>query len=274
MIEVTITGSKDNRVDTFSALGLGLKRRDIPVLPDTREYAQIIAGMDGEVDFGAEYGTRTIQHECILMANDPNADYQAKIIKLAQVFNTKRGDVYLTYSDLPDRRYKARYSGTLPIQKIIFDGELTIPMKMHDPFPESLRDTRIYEYGQGLEYGQGYEYNNHSVPVSVDGQVFTIENSGTTDSYPIISIAGAFTNLTLTNDEGTAFTFGGTNGATDILEINCNLRKKTIKLNGLNAFSRSNGVFFALRPGITTFTLNASNPNLIISFLFRHQYLY
>ncbi len=37
-----------------------------------------------------------------------------------------------------------RYAGTLPIEKIIFDGMFTLPMKMYDPFPESA-DEKILE---------------------------------------------------------------------------------------------------------------------------------
>ncbi|MDB5053287.1 MAG: phage tail protein [Bacilli bacterium] len=137
MIETTINGI------TFTSLGLGLIRRDIPVLPDTRDYTVQIAGGNGEVDFGADYGPRIINHECVLMADDSTLDYQAKVAALATIFDARKGDVTLTYSDRPNRNYKARYAGTLPIQKIIFDGNITIPMKMYDPFPES--DERLLE---------------------------------------------------------------------------------------------------------------------------------
>lgn len=269
MIEVTIEGNGIS--ETFRSLGLGLKRRDIPVLPDTREYNLTIAGRDGEIDFGAEYGPRIINHECVLMAEDTTTDYQAKIIKLAQVFNVKRGDLYITYSDLPDRRYKMRYAGTMPIEKMIFDGDISIPMKMHDPFPEALRDTSKYEYGQGLEYDQGYEYSSYSIYVNTKVQSFPIENRGSVDVHPLIRISGSLQQLSLTNGEQT-FTFGGVMSASDTLEINS--EKYTVKLNGLNAFSQTNGVFLLLKPGVTTITTQAIAANFTIEFLFRHKYLY
>jgi phage-related protein len=129
MIEATVNGV------TFSSLGLGVKRHDIPVLPETKDYIVEIAGRDGAVDFGSVYGARSFSVECVLMADNPTLDYHAKIARVAVAFNTKR-DLTLTFSDLQGRRYNCRYAGTMAIEKIIFDGNLTIPFKMFDPWPE------------------------------------------------------------------------------------------------------------------------------------------
>jgi phage-related protein len=100
-----------------------------------------IAGMDGELDFGSQYQSRIVSHECIVMADDPTTDYQAKVRALASVFDARRGVRIVTYSDLPGKQYRMRYAGTLPIQKVIFDGTFTLPMKMYDPFPESATES-------------------------------------------------------------------------------------------------------------------------------------
>jgi phage-related protein len=131
MIEAWIDGV------SWSSLGIGIIKRDITPLPDTRDYSVKIAGLDGEVDFGSEYGPRIVPHECILMADDPTTDYQAKARQIARAFDAKRGERIVTYSDLPGKRYRMRYAGTLLLEKIIFDGKFTLPMKMFDPFPES-----------------------------------------------------------------------------------------------------------------------------------------
>lgn len=41
-----------------------------------------------------------------------------------------------------------------------------------------------------------------------------------------------------------------------------------------NAWSRSNGVFFILNPGETTFTVTATSPNITVEVIYRYQYLY
>jgi len=159
----------------WSSVGIRIKRRDIPPLPDTRDYTVQIAGEDGEVDFGLEYGPRIISHECILIADNPTLDYQSKVRAVAKLFDARRGDRVITYSDQPGKRYRARYAGTIPIEKIIFDGNFTLPLKMYQPFPES--DERLSE----VEMTQSLEM----ITVQSDGDLYArpilvLTNTGTT----------------------------------------------------------------------------------------------
>jgi phage-related protein len=265
MIEVTVNGV------TFSSLGLGVKRHDIPVLPPTKDYNVEIAGMDGEIDFGSTYGPRPINIDCVLMADDSTVGYHYMVAAIATTFNAKRGDLVFTFSDLAGRRYMARYCGTMPIEKLIFDGNVTIPLKMHWPFPESLRDTSVIEYNQGLEYGQGYDYSSYAAQVTFSSQSINIENLGTVESAPLIRITGSFTNLSLSDGTNTS-TYSGTTISTDVIEINC--KKSTITKNGVNTYAQSNGVFFLLKPGMTNIVSTSTNPIFKIEFIFRHNYLY
>ncbi|MEK3787554.1 phage tail domain-containing protein [Paenibacillus sp. FSL K6-1230] len=138
MIDATVNGV------SFKSIGLGLKRHDIPVLPPTKDYSLEIAERDGELDFGSTYAARTINLECVIMADDTTLDYHRRVAQVAALFNAKKGDTVFTFADLPGRRYIGRYAGTLDIEKILFDGELTIPIKMGErPFPES--DENIIE---------------------------------------------------------------------------------------------------------------------------------
>ncbi|WP_138756531.1 phage tail domain-containing protein [Paenibacillus sinopodophylli] len=170
MIEAYIDGIP------WSSLGIGIKRRDIPPLPETRDYTVQIAGRDGEVDFGSEYSPRIITHECVLMANDPTLDYQAKVREIARVFDAKRGDRTITYSDLPGKRYRARYAGTLSIEKIIFDGMFQLPLKMHNPFPESDQE------------------NLEELVLTQSPQTLTIESDGDLSASPIFVLTNIGSN--------------------------------------------------------------------------------
>ncbi|WP_135552114.1 phage tail domain-containing protein [Paenibacillus cymbidii] len=160
-IQATVNGV------SFASLGLAVQKHDIPVLPPTRDYNAEISGMDGEVDFGSDYGPRTISLECLLMADDATMDYQDKVAALAKMFNAKRGDLVYTFSDLPGKRYKARYAGTMPIEKVIFDGRVTIPLKMHDPYPEG--DEHIVE-----------------TTIASTPAVVEVESIGTVETPPVI----------------------------------------------------------------------------------------
>lgn len=132
MIDATADGK------SFKSIGLGLKKHNIPVLPPTKDHSLEIAERDGELNFGSTYGARTINLECVVMADDTTLAYHRRVAQVAALFNAKKGDVVFTFSDLPGRRYIGRYAGTLDIEKILWDGELTIPIKMGEhPFPES-----------------------------------------------------------------------------------------------------------------------------------------
>ncbi|OMF72475.1 phage tail protein [Paenibacillus peoriae] len=146
MIDATVDGK------SFKSIGLGLKTHNIPVLPPTKDHSLEIAERDGELDFGSTYGPRTINLECVVMADDTTLDYHRRVAQVAALFNAKKGDIVFTFSDLPGRRYIGRYAGTLDIEKILWDGELTIPIKMGEyPFPESdenIRETIITQSPQ------------------------------------------------------------------------------------------------------------------------------
>lgn len=265
MITVTADG-----VDLRS-IGLGVKKYNIPPLPPTRDNIIELAERDGELDFGSSYGPRTFDLECVLMADDPSIDYHNRVAQVVALFNAKKGDIAFTFSDRPGKKYIGRYSGTMSIEKIIFDGNITIPIKMgSNPFPVSLHDTAVREYGQGLEYGQGHVYSDYSVEFSGAGSM-VVRNEGTLPQSPVIRIRGAFTNLTL-SDGTTTLTLSGSSAASDVWEINC--EKYSVKLNGTNAYGRSNGVFFTLNPGNTTFTVSGSGINLSLAFEFHYKYLY
>ncbi|QDH23452.1 distal tail protein Dit [Saccharibacillus brassicae] len=142
MIDATANGV------SFRSIGLGLIKHNIPVLPPTRDYNVQLAGRDGEIDFGSDYGPRVINLECVVMAEDTTLDYHRRVAQVAALFNAKRGDIAFTFDDLPDRTYHGRYAGTMDIEKLLFDGMVTIPVKMHDPFPrapERIKELTITE---------------------------------------------------------------------------------------------------------------------------------
>lgn len=258
---------------SFSSIGLGLKSHDIPVLPPTRDNTVELADRDGALDFGSTYGPRVFNLECIIMADDPTLDYQRRVALVAALFNIQKGDIVFTFEDHPGKRFIGRYAGTMDITKLIFDGEVTIPIKMNNPYPESSQDTTVREYGQGLEYGQGYLYSDYANWISASGQSVVIRNEGSTKAFPIIKISGSFFNLNLTDGVSTLVLYG-TSSASDVWEINCDPDECTVTLNGQNAFSRSNGVFFKLLPGNTIFTASGGSLAFNLAFIFRYKYLY
>uniref|UniRef100_A0AAE9THG9 Siphovirus-type tail component RIFT-related domain-containing protein n=1 Tax=Paenibacillus polymyxa TaxID=1406 RepID=A0AAE9THG9_PAEPO len=85
MIDATADGK------SFKSIGLGLKAHNIPVLPPTKDHSLEIAERDGELDFGSTYGARTINLECVVMADDTTLDYHRRVAQVAALFNAKKG---------------------------------------------------------------------------------------------------------------------------------------------------------------------------------------
>lgn len=162
MIEATADGRP------FRSIGLGLVKHNIPPLPSTRDNSIELAERDGELDFGSVYGTREFDLECVLMADNPTIDYQRRVAQVAALFNIKKGDIEFTFADRPSKKYIGRYAGTISIDKLIFDGNITIPIKMgENPFPVS--DERITE-----------------VVITQSPQVVSVQSIGDERASPVI----------------------------------------------------------------------------------------
>lgn len=261
---MAVWGMKINEID-IESVGFALVERSLPVLPPTEDNTVKLASQDGLLDFGTTYTARPLNVTLYCFARD----YHGALAQLAALLNVRNERIYVEFKDLPNKRYPVVYNGTLDIQAT---GSRTVdlPMKMNDPWPQSLRDTRVNEYGQGLEYGQGYVYSDYSQYFSAPGTM-AVRNEGTLPQSPLIRVSGAFTNLALSDGNNT-LTISGSSAASDVWEINC--EKYTIKLNGTNAYGRSNGVFFSLKPGSTLFSVRGAGLALSMAFEFRYKYLY
>lgn len=162
MIEVTADGV------SLRSIGLGVKKHNIPILPPTVDNGLAIAERDGEIDFGSTYGPRTFELECVVMADDPTLDYHRRVAQVAALFNIRKGDIVFTFSDRPGKRYIGRYAGTMDIEKLIFDGDVTIPIRMgENPFPVS--GEKITE-----------------VTITQSPQVVTVQSIGDERASPVI----------------------------------------------------------------------------------------
>jgi predicted phage tail component-like protein len=283
VIEITADGV------TFSSLGLGVKRHDIPVLPPTKDNSVEIAGMDGEIDFGSTYGPRLINIECVLMANDSTVGYQYMVAALAAFFNTKKGDKKFVFSDIVGKWYMARYCGSMPIEKLIFDGNVTIPLKMHDPYAYAPIDglDGVYFYDTGLEYDSGLIYPNARLVQdwSFLGSAMIVPVgaprvwAGFIWSYPthfssqynygvetplIIEIVGSVVNPTITNNStGQSITIT-TSLANQTLLING--KGGTITINGVSAAGQMIGDFLELAEGENKFIFTGIAPNASVTY--------
>ncbi|CAH1194601.1 hypothetical protein PAECIP111892_01759 [Paenibacillus auburnensis] len=254
----------------MSTVGAALYERRLPVLPDVEDNTLKLAERDGVLDFGATYGPRTLTLTFEITSSA--ADFNATVSALARTFNSRRGVLALEFADMPDKKWRCVYAGTLQLGAT-GSRLIDVQLRMNDPWPTSAQDTELHEYGDGLAFGDGYFYTDHSFAITAPGQTFTVNNAGSNDVGPLIRITGAFTNLSLTDGYGTLTLTGSTTG-TDVIEIDCATDKQTVKKNGVNAYAMSNRVFPLLLPGDTEFTVTGAAVNVRIEFVFRYKYLY
>lgn len=273
---VPVTIYKDNQVFTFEQFGLALLKHNIPPLPEKEDFTIQIPGRHGKVRMGAQYKERPFTLECILMADDPMVDYQMRLAQVAELLDTISEPAYWVFGDMPGKRWLAEYTGLMTVEKLIFDGNITLPMVAYQPFPESVTDvSNGWQYGQGYTYGMGLRYGDkYSFQITQSGQQFVIYHAGNVPLPPRIRITGTFSNLKLNDGRGKTLAINRTTGVSDVVEIDS--ENQQIYLNGTtNIFAQTNQVFFTLPHGETTFTVTADSVNCTIAFTpFRHRYLY
>jgi phage-related protein len=116
----------------LSTVGASLFERRLPVLPEMDDNTVKLAGTDGVVDFGGSYGARTIGLTFEITSSA--AEFHRTLAYLARTFNAKRGEITLQFADMPDKYYRAVYSGTLALGAT-GSRLIDVNLRMNDPWP-------------------------------------------------------------------------------------------------------------------------------------------
>lgn len=116
----------------LSGMGASLFERRLPVLPETNDNKVKIAINDGVTDFGASYDERIIGLTFEITSSA--ADYHTTLAQLARMFNVKRGEVALEFTDMRGKIYKAVYAGSFTLGAV---GSRLVDIELHmnDPWP-------------------------------------------------------------------------------------------------------------------------------------------
>jgi len=171
-----------------TALGVVLLEGfDEPVLPATRDRFVEIPGRQGRVNFDSDLGPREIVLPLgIIDATTPET--LATLSRaLSAVLLDQDGhpeDVSLVFTKEPLKTYTVRYSGHMPIERLIGSsyGEVQLPLIQADPFVYGASDT-------------------DSDSITASYQEMAIENAGDYRTPPTITVtnngAGDVTGFTL-----------------------------------------------------------------------------
>src|SRR5699024_1073616 len=272
--------------DSTRLSDLGITVRDFVVSSVNVEgiYSEV-EGRAGTVDYGADFGSRTITVPFYYKASDLHdvpllRDELFGLVVSSEPFYVRemRRLTYQTGENLfvGGKRYLVRISGNFDIEqefKYGF-GELVFET-VGLPFAESIGTTQDIErnglrYSDELwSYGMGLLYEDEAQKYTHQSMNFAIYNAGNVEVHPFeqlldIKISGASKNYELKNvTTGDVFKYTG--NATGGLRLN----GANITLNGLQALRDTNKQYITLAKGWNTFRQNQSRK---VEFDFRYYY--
>lgn len=156
----------------ISSIGAALFERRLPILPSEEENTLKLAGTDGVLDFGSTYGTRTIDLTLEILTGPD--EFHRTLAQLARMFNAKRGEITLEFTDMPGKYYRAVYNGTLALDSQIGSRLVNVSLRMNDPWPTGPEQVT-------------------EVTVNASGQVILIESAADVRAQPIITLTNTGT---------------------------------------------------------------------------------
>jgi len=237
--------------------------------PETRDYTAQMVGDDGSYDFGSDYGNRNFEFP-IGYINYDRYQIQRTLREFMSVLLDRRGKpkkVKLTFDHEPDKQYWVRYSGSVPLNRLLQTAEFTLPLTAFKPMAEFVQETKNftladdYPMQSDLRADRDYEFT-----VTSDTTLI-VDNFGTVACEPIIEIDGSADSLTLSTN-GESFSFGQFSG---VIEVDCN--RWIVKKDGVNYLNSMSGDFIELLTGDNNVDVSGTNMNVDIHFKFKPKYL-
>lgn len=131
---------------TARQLGIRMLRASQrPILPGTVDRTLGIPGRNGVMDFGADMGARQFNLECAALKQSPAA-LQQVVTSLAAYLVDQYGKprtLPLIFDYQPGRLYYVRYSGSLPVDRIVGLGQFTLPLVAFDSYAYAVSDSLL-----------------------------------------------------------------------------------------------------------------------------------
>jgi predicted phage tail component-like protein len=271
------------------------------VAPSTKDYTLEIAGRHGAWDFGADLERLEFALPVTAMRKDAATLQQTLRDLTAHLFdsNGRPKTMKLIFEEESDKYYNVRYSGSLPVDRLLGIGEFTLPLVAFDPFsyaPSTAYDpVETYYYDSGLQYDDGLMYDNVAgFNWQYNKQYIGLYNYSATETPVKLVVRGKVINPRVTNQ-----TTGETNtvsGLTDG-ELEIDTAQYYVKRTGKQKtgtyflmgrfpadfyelsndieyiISGQNGDFTFLAPGKNSLLLEGGLPNALVDVIWEHRFL-
>ena len=269
-----------------------------PIAPNTRDSTMVIDGKAGAWDFGAERDVLSFNLQCGAIRKDRAALQQTVRALSAHLFDARGRPrtMKLTFEYEPEKWYYVRYSGSLPINRIVGVGEFTLPLTAFDPdaYAEANAYDETYQYDTGVQYDSGLIYPNTA---SFHWQYFrhmsSLYNYGNLNTGLRVFIEGAVSSPNLTHFQtGEKIAFNVTLDKDEALIIDsdtftavkCTVESETYYVmaqyparyveyeDAVSVIGRKRGDFFQLIPGENGLIFGGVNPDAVVKYMWYNKF--
>lgn len=241
-------------------------------VPDVINNPALIAGVDGEFDFGARLGVRPFDLPLAFPYEATTTEMQIKGRAFAAYLSDGNGrpiTLWIRFEYELDKYYSVRYSGAVVPSRNLQVATFNLPMIAYDPYAYQISSTSTITWDSYVSMDSTLTFDDvYSTFFSASGSV-NINNFGTLDEWPIIQIVGSFTTFSITAN-GLTLVYGEALVA-GTLTIDC--KKMTSKLGITNKNNKVSGDWIKLLQGINSVTVTGTGLNCQVSFIFRPKYL-
>lgn len=237
---------KDGTVEPFN-LKL-LRQTKWNLMAPTRDRTEEADEYDGEIDFGAEFQSQSLELHCITEEGLSIEEKHQKKVEIADTLNNLRDGDWLMVEHVPDKKIFAHFAGRVQIEEYPSWLRVTIPLRL-DPFWVSAEENEYTGISGVIKNAGTFE-----TPVIVD--VLASPNAVTS---PVIGVG---------ND---TLYYYGTIPQNNSLIIDTG--KMTVVLDGINALGFYEGGFPQLPPIETSVSVSVFSGNPAVTFKWHDRWI-
>lgn len=255
----------------FEYFGLIAKQGHVnPITPIYESKTLAIPGRVGLWDYGTEIREKRFSFPLAIIEYD-RTELQRKLNDfVAFLFDAygKPRNIKVVFDYEPDKYYMMRLAEAIDIERTWNTADFTLNMVAYDPHKKFIVPSNEITWGSDVPILSDILWctgiTNWSITTP---QTFEVINNGNVSTLFAFTLNGTGDNVTFSAN-GKTMTLGSFNNKT--ITVNNNY---TVKVNGVDDLTISNGVFLTLLPGRNQITVTGSNLNLTISENLTYQYL-
>lgn len=264
--------------NSLASFGLILQpRKDIEILPVTRDRTVQIPKRDGAYDFGADLAERRFGLPLAWAKETSESNLAAKIQTFADFLvdaNGKPRDIKLVFDFETTKYFTVRYSGQMLPSRQLSMAFFMLPMTAFDPakYATIAAFDENNEYDTGLQYDSGLIYDNpESFSWLYESHMSGVYNWSKKTTPLILTIVGTVTNPSITNaDTGETITITtALSGQTLVIDG----KKMQVTIDGVNNLNLMSGDFVNLQQGSNGLTFSGTDPDATVTYSWLHKFV-